>query len=246
VTTILVVDDEANLVELLASYLQREGFNVLTAGDGHAALELARSANPDLVLLDVMLPGLDGVEVCRRLRTFSDAYVLMLTARTEEIDKVVGLSVGADDYVTKPFSPREVVARIKAMLRRPRHPGGQEATGEQQPLRFGDLMIDEFRHDVSRNGTSIALTAREFALLATLAQQPGRVFTRAQLLERVWGDEYYDDHVVDVHVANLRKRSKTIRHIHGSSRRCVESATASACEAEGGRLWACGTTSSQI
>jgi DNA-binding response OmpR family regulator len=203
--TILVVDDEANLVELVAGYLVQEGFSVLTAADGPAALDLARTRRPDLVVLDVMLPGLDGVEVCRRLRSFSDAYVLMLTAKAEEVDKLVGLAVGADDYVTKPFSPRELVARVKAILRRPRT--GAPAEPEAPPVRrFGDLVLDEGRHEVTRRGAVVALTAREFALLATIAAHPGRVFTRAQLLERVWGDEYYDDHVVDVHVGNLRKK----------------------------------------
>jgi two-component system, OmpR family, alkaline phosphatase synthesis response regulator PhoP len=204
--SILVVDDEANLRDLIRSYLEREGYVVITAADGPSALELARVRNPDLVVLDVMLPGLDGIEVCRRLRQFSDAYVLMLTARAEEVDKIVGLSVGADDYVTKPFSPREVVARVKAMLRRPRM-GRAEVDVEGPPVRsFGDFAIYEARHEVTHAGQPVALTTREFALLATLASHPGRVFTRAQLLERVWGNEYYDDHVVDVHIGNLRRK----------------------------------------
>ncbi|MHB0869070.1 MAG: response regulator [Chloroflexota bacterium] len=204
-TTVLVVDDEEKLVELVEGYLRREGFDVLTALDGPAALDLARTKQPDLVLLDVMLPGLDGIEVCRRLRQFSDAYVLMLTARSEEIDKIVGLSVGADDYLTKPFSPRELVARVRAMLRRPRS-GIDAGGGIPSPMRFGDLVIDPGRHEVTRRGEPAPLTAREFALLAAMAAHPGLVFTRSQLLERVWGDGYYDDHVVDVHVANLRKK----------------------------------------
>jgi DNA-binding response OmpR family regulator len=208
-TTVLVVDDEPNLVQLVQGYLAREGYHVLTAADGPTALELARAQRPDLVVLDVMLPGIDGIEVCRRLRQFSDAYVLMLTARAEEIDKIVGLSVGADDYLTKPFSPRELVARVKAMLRRPRQQAGtptESEAAEPVPLHFGDLVIDEGRHEVRLADRLVALTPREFALLAVLAHHPGRVFTRAQLLEQVWGDEYYDDHVVDVHVANLRKK----------------------------------------
>ena len=203
--TVLVVDDEANLVELVEGYLRREGFDVLTAADGPTALALARARQPDLVVLDLMLPGLDGVEVCRQLRRFSDAYVVMLTAKAEEIDKIVGLSVGADDYVTKPFSPRELVARVKAMLRRPRT-AEPAAPAEPAPKRFGDLEIDEARHEVRRRGELAPLTPREFSLLLALASHPGRVFTRAQLLEAVWGDEYYDDHVVDVHVGNLRKK----------------------------------------
>ena len=207
-TRILIVDDEPNLVELLSSYLRREGYDIATAEDGPAALAQARAHDPDLILLDVMLPGMDGIEVCRQIRRFSDAYILMLTARAEEVDKLIGLSVGADDYVTKPFSPREVVARVKAMLRRPRAQvqGATSVAGDAPPLRVGALEIDEARHTVTCDGAEVTLTAREFALLATLARHPGRVFTRAQLLEQVWGDEYYDDHVVDVHIGNLRKK----------------------------------------
>lgn len=206
-TTVLVVDDELNLVELVRGYLEREGFSVLTAGDGPAALDAARARKPELVVLDLMLPGLDGIEVCRRLRQFSDAYVLMLTARTEEVDKIVGLSVGADDYLTKPFSPRELVARVKAMLRRPRTSASAASEAEPPaPRRFDEVVIDEARHEVTRRGDVLPLTAREFALLRTLAAQPGRVYTRGQLLEHVWGDAYYDAHVVDVHVGNLRKK----------------------------------------
>jgi DNA-binding response OmpR family regulator len=204
-TTVLVVDDEANLVDLVKGYLEREGFVVATAADGPAAVDAAYALRPDLVVLDLMLPGFDGLEVCRRLRQFTDAYILMLTARGEEIDRIVGLEVGADDYLTKPFSPRELVARVKAMLRRPR------ATGMAAPdavpvIRLGELTIDQTRHEVELRGEQVALTPREFALLATLGEQPGRVFTRTQLLERVWGTEYYDEHVVDVHVANLRHK----------------------------------------
>ncbi|TAK20788.1 MAG: response regulator transcription factor [Chloroflexota bacterium] len=198
---ILLVDDEANIVDLLRAYLTRDGHEVIASSDGLDALERIRSDQPDVVVLDVMLPGADGLEVCRRARAFSDAYILMLTARTDEMDTIVGLSVGADDYVTKPFSPNEIVARVRALLRRPR---GQP---DLPPRRvFGDLIVDEGRHEVTRNGALLALTSREFALLAALATHPGRVFTREQLLERVWGDAYYDDHVVDVHVGNLRKK----------------------------------------
>lgn len=211
-TRILIVDDEAALVDLVRSYLAREQYEVLTAADGHTALDLARTAQPDLVVLDLMLPGLDGLEVCRQLRQFSDAYVLMLTARTEELDKILGLTVGADDYLTKPFSPRELVARIKALLRRPRqvasanHPGSEAAETLPAPQRWDDLTIDEALHEVTLHGHPVELTAREFALLLALVKHPGQVFTRAQLLERVWGDAYYDDHVVDVHLGNLRKK----------------------------------------
>jgi DNA-binding response OmpR family regulator len=176
---------------------------VLTTGDGLAGLELAQRAQPDLIVLDLMLPGVDGLEFCRRLRGFSDAYVLMLTARAEEIDRVLGLEVGADDYLTKPFSPRELVARIRALLRRPR--SAQFAT--PPPLQFGSLTIDLTRHEARLDAVTLALTTIEHALLATLASHAGRAFTRAQLLDRVWGSDYFgDDHVVDVHIANLRKK----------------------------------------
>ncbi len=207
-TRILVVDDVTTLVELVRSYLEREQYEVLTAADGRTALDLARTAQPDLVVLDVMLPILDGIEVCRQLRQFSDAYVIMLTARTEEIDKILGLTVGADDYLTKPFSPRELVARIKALLRRPRQTTTtlHSDTETPAPQHWDDLTIDEAQHEVTLHGQPIELTAREFALLLALARHPGRVFTRAQLLEHVWGDAYYDEHVVDVHIGNLRKK----------------------------------------
>lgn len=211
-TRILVVDDEKPLVELIQSYLEREQYEVLTAEDGRTALDLARAARPDLVVLDIMLPLLDGIEVCRQLRQFSDAYVLMLTAKTEEIDTIIGLAVGADDYLTKPFSPRELVARVKARLRRP-HQGTQalpvsstSSVDAPAPMLWDNLMIDEAQHEVTLDRKPVELTAREFALLLALANHPGRVFTRDQLLEQVWGDSYYDDHVVDVHVGNLRKK----------------------------------------
>jgi two-component system, OmpR family, alkaline phosphatase synthesis response regulator PhoP len=209
-TTVLVVDDEEQLRELLRGYLSQAGFRVLLAADGAQALELARAQRPDLLVLDLMLPGIDGLEVCRQLRTFSDAYVLMLTARAEEIDRVVGLEVGADDYLTKPFSPRELVARVRAMLRRPRGPAG---SGEPpippavEAVVCGPLRIDAARHEVTLDGAPIGLTTTEYDLLAALSAHPGRVFTRAQLLEQVWGADYFgDDHVVDVHIANLRKK----------------------------------------
>lgn len=202
---VLVVDDEDNLVKLVQGYLERDGFTVMTAGDGETALYVARQVRPDLVVLDVMLPGLDGIEVCRRLRQFTDAYVIMLTARAEEIDKIVGLSVGADDYVTKPFSPRELVARVKAMLRRPRNSGvGEEVP---QPLQFGTLRIDTAGHRVYRAGVELDLTPLEYRLLKAFASSPGRVLTREQLLEQIWGYDYFGDgHMVEVHVAALRKK----------------------------------------
>jgi len=198
----LVVDDELPLVRLVSAYLEREGFEVATAGDGETALGRARSFAPDVVVLDLMLPGMDGVEVCRRLRSFSDAYVVMLTARAEEADKIVGLSTGADDYVTKPFSPGELVARIRAMLRRPR---GGAADGEVRV--FGDLEIAPAAREVRRAGQQVGLTPREFDLLEALSSRPHVALSRAQLLEHVWGPSWYgDEHVVDVHVANLRRK----------------------------------------
>jgi DNA-binding response OmpR family regulator len=196
---ILVVDDEPPIVELVRGYLAREGWLVDVAVDGPSAVERARSDAPDVIVLDLMLPGIDGIEVCRQVRTFSDAYILMLTARSEEIDRIVGLSVGADDYLVKPFSPRELVARIKAVLRRPRSTSRVAA-----PV---GLAIDEPRRDVRVDGASVELTATEFGILAALARDPGVVLSRAALLDLVWGQEFIaDDHLVDVHVANLRRK----------------------------------------
>lgn len=201
----LIVEDEKYLVGLLRKYLEREGFEVDEALDGPAALEVARRSEPDVVVLDWMLPGLDGMGVLRELRRFSDAYVIMLTAREGEVDRIVGLSTGADDYLVKPFSPGELVARIRAMLRRPR--GGSTTDPEDPAMKFGELSIDPARREVSLGRDEVRLTAMEFDLLATLASRPGLVFSRRQLLARVWGDDYFgSDHVVDVHVANLRKK----------------------------------------
>jgi DNA-binding response OmpR family regulator len=201
--SVLIVDDERPLVALLKAYFEREGYAVLCAENGPDALEVARTEAPAVIVLDIMLPGLDGIEVCRQLRQFSDAYVMMLTARADEVDTLVGLAVGADDYVTKPFSPREVVARVKALLRRPRTGVGAPTEPVQ---RIGDLAIDRARFVVTRRGEALALTPREFLLLATLAEQPGRVFSRAQLLDRIWGTTAYDEHLVEVHIANLRRK----------------------------------------
>ena len=199
----LVVDDEPPLVALVRSYLEREGFEVETAGDGEAAVDFARERAPDVIVLDLMLPGIDGIEACRRIRSFSDAYVLMLTARAEEVDKIVGLSTGADDYLTKPFSPGELVARIRALLRRPR-PG---ATPAAPPRQFGDLLVDPRAHEVRVNEEIIELTPLEFELLDVLSGSPHIAFARGQLLERVWGPSWFgDEHVVDVHIANLRRK----------------------------------------
>jgi len=201
---VLVVDDEAPIVELITGYLAREDFAVSAATDGPSAVEAVRSQAPDVVILDVMLPGLDGIEVCRQIRTFSDAYILMLTARSEEIDRIVGLTVGADDYLVKPFSPRELVARAKALLRRSRAPA---AASGQAPSSTPGLEVDVARHSVRVDGVPVELTALEFNLLATLARDPGVVLSRTDLLDRVWGPEFVaDDHLVDVHVANLRRK----------------------------------------
>jgi two-component system alkaline phosphatase synthesis response regulator PhoP len=203
--TILVVDDEQPIVDLVASYLTAEGYTVHRAFDGPSALATARTTRPDLVILDVMLPGLDGLEVCRRLHQETSVYVLMLTARAEEVDKVIGLSVGADDYLTKPFSPRELVARVKAILRRNR--AAPERLPERPVLNFGALSIDPERREVTRGPAQIELTAREFDLLYALASHPGRVFTREELLKRVWGPDFAGiDRVVDVHVGTLRRK----------------------------------------
>ena len=202
-TRLLVVDDEAPIVELLRGYLVREGWDVLAASDGPTAVEMARERAPDVIVLDVMLPGLDGFEVLRQIRTFSDAYVIMLTARAEEIDRIVGLSAGADDYLVKPFSPRELVARVRALLRRPRP--AQVDGAERREM--GDLVIDPPRRSVTVRGMPVTLTTIEFDLLTTLAREPGVVLSRQRLLDRVWGMDYVgDEHVVDVHLANLRRK----------------------------------------
>ena len=201
--TVLIIDDERNIVDLLRSYFEAEGFRVLDGRDGLEGLSLAQQESPEAIILDVMMPGLDGIETLRRIRQFSDAHVIMLTARTEEADKLVGLAVGADDYVSKPFSPREVVARVRAALRRR---SGAFAEEGAKRLRALDLVIDEERFEVRRAGTPVVLTPTEFKLLAALAGSPGRVFSRDQLLERVWGDSHYDPHLVDVHVQNVRKK----------------------------------------
>jgi len=200
---VLVVDDEPHIRTVLRGYLQADGFEVAEAADGAAALAAMHDQPPDLVLLDVMMPGIDGLEVLRQLRTFSDVYVILVTARAEEVDKLVGLGVGADDYVTKPFSPREVTARVKAVLRRDRG----VRTPEEGTLRFDGLTIDPAGREVVVNRTPVILSSLEFDLLAALASAPGRVFSRAQLLERVWGYDFYgDERVVDVHIRSLRAR----------------------------------------
>ena len=201
----LVVEDEQHLAQLVVDYLARDQIAAKIAADGERALDLARASAPDVVILDLMLPGIDGIEVCRRLRTFSDAYVIMLTARAEETDKLIGLAVGADDYMTKPFSPRELTARIRAMLRRPRGPQPGDANGAVR--RFGDLVIDPAAREAAVAGVPADLTKLEFDLLEVLSSRPRTVFTRRQLVDRVWGQDWFgDEHIVDVHIMRLRRK----------------------------------------
>ena len=205
----LVVDDEAALADVVASYLHRDHFEVTVCHTGAEALAVAREVDPDVVVLDLGLPGIDGLEVCRQLRTFSDAYVVMLTARDTEMDTIVGLSVGADDYVTKPFSPRELVARIRAMLRRPRAAAAAAVphTAEAPPRVFGPLSIDIASRQVFLDGELIPLTRTEFDILAALASRPGVVWNRRQLIDAGWGEPWVgNDHLVDVHVGHLRRK----------------------------------------
>ena len=199
---ILVVDDEKEIVKLARDYLERAGFRVLSAGDGVNALAAARSEQPDLVVLDLNLPGMDGLDVCRTLRQESDVPIIMLTARVEETDRLIGLELGADDYISKPFSPRELVARVRAVLRRT---GGD--TRQAEILRVSDLEIYLAGHRVTRSGELIELSRIEFNLLAILAQHPGLTYSRAQLLERIHGyafDGY--DRSIDAHIKNLRRK----------------------------------------
>ncbi len=202
---ILVVEDDQHIREALIAHLSANSYQVSAAVDGSAALKLAQQHKPDLVILDVMLPGMDGMEVCRQLHNTSDCFILMLTARGEEIDKVLGLALGADDYMTKPFSPRELLARVQAILRRSR----RQLTSEPQraPLRFEHLLIDPIAYEVWHHGALVELTPREFNLLYALAEQPGHVLTREQLLDRIWGQDFVGiDRVVDVHIGILRRK----------------------------------------
>jgi two-component system alkaline phosphatase synthesis response regulator PhoP len=204
-TKILVIDDEPSIVKLVAAYLKPEGYEVLTAIDGPSGLKAARAFKPDLVILDIMLPGMDGIELLSRLRRESDVYVILLTAKTEETDKIVGLSIGADDYVTKPFSPRELTARVKAAVRRIQT--GVSSSVERSVLSFRHVQIDAAARKVTVGGTQVELTAIEFDLLHALAQNHGRVLSREQLLEKVWGGEYFGEmRVVDVHLGHVRQK----------------------------------------
>ncbi len=202
---ILVIDDEPSIVNLVTAYLKPEGYEVLTAADGSSGLKTARAFKPDLIILDVMLPGMDGIELLSRLRRESDVYVILLTAKTEETDKVVGLSVGADDYVTKPFSPRELTARVKAALRRIQT--GTGGSSEMSVYSFQHLHMDVGARTVSVDETPVELTAIEFDLLKALVENRGRVLSREQLLEKVWGGEYFgEQRVVDVHLGHVRQK----------------------------------------
>lgn len=206
VEKILVVEDDRNLLDTLKYNLRKEGYDVVTAGDGEMALEVARKEKPDLLILDIMLPRLNGFEVCRILRKEMTLPILMLTAKVDETDKIVGLEIGADDYMTKPFSMRELMARVRAMLRRTKMTG--PLTSEKiSPMKTGDLEVDVARHKASYAGSTLELSPREFDLLAFLAKNKGLVFSREQLLEKVWGYDFAGDtRTVDVHIRWLRQK----------------------------------------
>ena len=198
---ILIVDDEPKIVEICSDYLQAAGFDILTAGDGLQGLALARSQKPDLIVLDLMLPGMDGLDFCRSLRRESNIPIIMLTARIEETDKLIGLELGADDYMTKPFSPRELVVRVRAVLRR--------ASGDttSEVIRAGNISLDRSRYEVTLPDRSVVLTPTEFELLATMMSQPGRIFSRAQLLNTVRGVSFESyERAIDSHIRNLRRK----------------------------------------
>lgn len=209
---VLIVDDEHNIVDILKANLEREGYQTISAYDGVQAIEMGINQKPDLILLDCMLPKMDGFDVCRKLRLQTNVPILMLTAKSEEIDKVLGLELGADDYITKPFSVREVLARVKAQLRRVNI---TEIGGDEHPkvMNFGDLEIDQEAYQVRRNGDIIELTLREFELVRFLAKNAGQVFSRESLLEKVWGYEYYGDvRTVDVTVRRTREKLEPDQH----------------------------------
>jgi DNA-binding response OmpR family regulator len=220
----LVIEDAPEMRLLATQLLEQNGFEVAAAPDGEQGLALAEEQRPDLVLLDLTLPGLDGLEVCRRLRAFSDAYIVIVTGREDELDKVEGLTVGADDYVTKPYSPRELHARIQAMLRRPRMP----VTGTLAVRAIGQISLDVDARTVAVAGEPVDLTRTEFDLLAALSERPGAVLAREALLRRVWGPNWFGDaHVVDVHVSNLRRKlgaaGKQVQTARGVGFRLVDS-----------------------
>ncbi len=200
---ILLVDDEPNILELAKLYLEREGFRTLAVGDGQSAIDCVAREGPDLMVLDLMLPQVDGFEICRRIRATSDLPIIMLTARDEDIDKIIGLELGADDYITKPFNPRELVARVKAILRRSEYISKAERT---RPLHLADVSIDPARREVMVAGKAATLRTKEFDLLLTLAENRGIVLTRDKLMDLVWGFDYMGQtRTIDVHIAHLRK-----------------------------------------
>lgn len=204
---ILVVDDEDSILQLIAYNLRRAGYEVFTASNGEEGLRLARAESPNMVVLDLMLPGMDGFEVCKELRRDSDVPILMLTARGEEIDRVIGFEIGADDYVTKPFSPRELVGRIKAILRRSKREGEAETPADTDTLLFGSLALNFVTYEVTRAGQPIDLTPTEFQILKVLAQYPGKVFSRDELVDRVMGSDFFGDvRTIDVHIRHLRAK----------------------------------------
>jgi len=221
---VLVVDDDVKTVELVKLYLKRDGYRVLTAYDGVEALRLARDGHPDLIILDLMLPGVDGLEICRTLRTESDVPIIMLTAKTTDEDKLIGLGLGADDYVTKPFSPKELAARVRAVLRR--------LPGERGPdkIKRGQLAVDFLRHEVFLAGRPVNLTTIEFKLLGVLVKESGRVFSRAQLIEKALGYDFEGfDRTIDVHILKLRRKlepdpshPKYIKTVYGAGYRFSE------------------------
>jgi len=221
---ILVVDDDAKTVELVKLYLNRDGYRVLTAYDGTEALRLARESHPDLIVLDLMLPGVDGLEVCRILRNESDVPIIMLTAKTTDQDKLIGLGLGADDYVTKPFSPRELAARVRTVLRR--------LPGERVPekIEHGGLSLDFLKHEAFLTGKPLNLTPVEFKLLGVLAKEPGRVFSRAQIIEKAFGYDFDGfDRTIDVHILKLRRKiepdprhPRYIKTVYGAGYKLLE------------------------
>jgi two-component system, OmpR family, alkaline phosphatase synthesis response regulator PhoP len=223
--TVLVVDDEPKIVQLARDYLEHAGFAVLTAGDGSSALQAARVREPDLIVLDLGLPGLDGLEVIRSIRASSSTPIVVLTARDTELDKVLGLELGADDYVTKPFSPRELVARVRAVLRR-----GERAVEPRERIEVGDLALDVPRLRTTVAGRVVDLTATEFQILATMAREPGRVFTRSQLLDAVHGVAFESyERAIDAHIKNIRRklepdpaRPRIVETVYGVGYRVAE------------------------
>lgn len=211
---ILVVDDEENIVELIRYNLEREGYAVITAGDGDTALKLAKGEQPDLIVLDIMLPGQDGLSVCRALQHDPATKwipIVMVSARGEEVDRILGLEMGADDYITKPFSPRELLARIKARLRRGHLVNGEKVASARKKLVHGPLVIDQEKFTVTLNGVKQDFTPKEFELLRFLAGEPGRVFSREFLLEHIWGYDYAgDSRTVDVHIRHIRQKLEQV------------------------------------